>query len=911
MAAGFWLDSFLLAAGIDQILDDALHPEPLAGRAAVRLGSFRGRPWRLAAVACQLAATVLWMPESRFLNWSRAARCHALSAALVGDLARVALAKEEVPDSAGPELLSRAKRLKSEIARLPGRVRHDLLRLPSGFLSQDQSPEDVEELVRRVAELCRDRDRPALVVGVRTSGSYLAPLAAAALEAAGQREVTWMTLRLGTRWLPGERRQLRQAVRRDALVLLVDDPPRTWGTLAKAALLLGRLGVRPGSLVPLAQTYAAGSPPPQSLLAHPLLVLPWEHWQVHRQLASEAVQAALAKLLAPSGRVGAVRRLSLDGGERRGHARAQYEVEIALSGRLTETRRVYAEGVGLGYFGGQTLAVAERLPTFLPAVYGVSGGILLREWLPESGRLGAEADLGRVAESIVSYVGERARALGLPDDPSRRLRRRQTLARWVGRFLAQPFGRLRFLAYPLTEDLARRLLEVREPSVIDGKTSFENWFATGSDGRELKKIGYAERAFDSYELVCFDQLYDLAGAVAGAADGLQSKLSIAFAAAEGKPPDQERWLIYQLAHLLSRRSEPELADPELERSAARCFQRYFEATWLADLRPARTGALCAIDLDGVLETTPLGICALSLESARTLRALALHGYSAVLASGRSLAEIRDRCLAYHLVGGVAEYGAVVYVTAEGTARNLLSENERVHLARVRAFLESQPDLRLDPGSMVAVRAYRRGANGRRLPLLPEQIEQALAAAPPGAVRTIQGLGQTDFMVTGVTKATGLVALAAQLGLRHEERPWLALAVGDSESDQPMLKLARLACVPSHASAQVRATPGVSVMSHSYQAGFEEAAARLLGHRPGRCSACRQPELSQPARVLFSFLRAAAYESSGAKLAWACQTLFACCLSFRGFPLPLSRLKPASIRFKGRQGGVRQVTEPRT
>ncbi|MFI5270346.1 MAG: hypothetical protein ACHQ7M_23455, partial [Chloroflexota bacterium] len=43
VAAGSWLDAFLLAAGIEQVMDDALHPDPLAlRRIASRLAT--GRP---------------------------------------------------------------------------------------------------------------------------------------------------------------------------------------------------------------------------------------------------------------------------------------------------------------------------------------------------------------------------------------------------------------------------------------------------------------------------------------------------------------------------------------------------------------------------------------------------------------------------------------------------------------------------------------------------------------------------------------------------------------------------------------------------------------------------------------------------------------------------------------------------
>ena len=48
----------------------------------------------------------------------------------------------------------------------------------------------------------------------------------------------------------------------------------------------------------------------------------------------------------------------------------------------------------------------------------------------------------------------------------------------------------------------------------------------------------------------------------------------------------------------------------------------------------------------------------------------MHGYQPVLATGRSLDEVRDRCTAYGLAGGVAEYGAFVYLSQNGEVHSL-------------------------------------------------------------------------------------------------------------------------------------------------------------------------------------------------------------------------------------------------
>ena len=76
-------------------------------------------------------------------------------------------------------------RLHDLAARLPHRMRTTPVRMPSCFRNFDQTPEDVRRLAERVSDRWLDRQRRVLVVGIRTSGSYLAPLAAAVLRARG------------------------------------------------------------------------------------------------------------------------------------------------------------------------------------------------------------------------------------------------------------------------------------------------------------------------------------------------------------------------------------------------------------------------------------------------------------------------------------------------------------------------------------------------------------------------------------------------------------------------------------------------------------------------------------------------------------------------------------------------------
>jgi hydroxymethylpyrimidine pyrophosphatase-like HAD family hydrolase len=902
--AGQWLDAYLLAAGIDQTLEDALHPDALAlNRIAKRLsrGGASARARSAAQSAAMLASfgrTTIWWPNAHVLASSAVARCQRETSALVAGLARVVSGVDggegiqmAPTEEAAIELHQQAIRVRRGVAELPLRVRRTPLRLPSCFLNLDQSPGDVTLLVDEAVRRWPDRRHPTLVLGVRTSGSYLAPLATASLRAAGYGEVRQMTMRPGQLWLPEERRTLRWALESGARVFVLDDPPNTWATIRDAAILLRRLGFQPDSIVPLVQTFPSTPPPPGALAAHPMVMLPWERTEVSRRLDPAAVQEALAGLLEDGTTVEAVERLPCASQEgARAHAEALYRAVIRHGGRPPEAREIYVQGVGLGYMGGHALAVGEPLRRFLPELYGVSGGLLFREWLPQDGRISGPEDFESASDEIVDYVSSRARALPVAEDVSLRLKDRSSVRRALGRFLARPFGRVEIAMWPFTERAVRALLAVDRPSVVDARMAASSWFRSRRDGGGVRKIAFVGGAFSGYDMYCYDAGFDLAGAAASSeSDSMEEHLRTAYAARTGSAVDPERWLLYQLVHLSKQDLEwDEISDPELERRMSSRIRRYLEDVLLQDVRPPAGGPLCAIDVDGVLESTPLGISATSAAGVRALRSLQRHGYRPVLVSGRSLTEVRHRCIHYRLAGGVGEYGAALYVTDGDRRGRLLTGDELRTLRSLRAELQRLPDVLVDEGYELAVRAYRLDRRGRRRSLTPEQLEAAVSAVPEGSVRAIAGDAQTDFMVEGATKATGLAALAGELGTSGQPP---ALAVGDSASDLPVLQSARLSFAPANAHRELREA-GIPILSGSCQAGLEQAAAHLLGHRPGSCPICREPHLPARSRLLLSMLDTPPRPSLGAKAAWGLLTLS------RLAWLPLMTRRDAQVRTPG-------------
>jgi hydroxymethylpyrimidine pyrophosphatase-like HAD family hydrolase len=805
-------------------------------------------------------------------------------------------------------LLQRAEAVVFPAGGTPRSLNASMVRLTHCFRSFDQRPEDCRRIVHRLTARFPDRSRPLLVVGLRTSGSYLGPLCGAFLTMSGY-DVDVMTFRPGQPWLQAEAECVAHAGRDGRLVCLVDDPPRSGTQLAAAAQAFERAGIARGSLVLLCQLFGSAESLPASLQAYQTVALGWDQWSVHDGLTRSAVHRTLSRVL-PGRRivrgpgvadgdviVGAVADVERVGPRptadppQRGHVSAVFRAGVVdeRTGDRVD-HYVHVRGAGIGYFGAHALAVAGPLSEHLPQIYALENGLLYLDWLPERWRVGTPGSDGKstIAGGIAAYVAARRRALAVGEDVSERLVGRGAVWDILADMLSDVFGRAKYGARPLVSHAAKRLVRPSRPSIIDGSMSLANWFApptAEAAPNGLLKVDFDVRAFSNEDVYCYDALFDLASAAAddseaiacGAArDQLGERLRREFARTVGDAVPEERWLLYQLVyhHRVARgkdrrlllhdaraRSDGQMNAPSGEHGAAchaalrellaresamaRAYQRYFGELYFADLPPPREGGLCAIDVDWVLESRWLSFPAISPASALALRALACHGYRPVVATGRSLLEVQDRCAAYRLAGGVAEYGAVVYDHGACRVRSLLSVADRADLDALRAALVRTPGVWLDPRHEHGIRAYRIDAQGQRSGLAPEVVRRALART--GAAERFRvhvAASQTDFTPAHIDKGTGLRALASELaaGAGRRGGPLLDFAIGDSASDLPMLELAGRAFAPANADRALRElgpdrSVRIEVMPRPSQAGLLGAVSSFVGHVPGRCGTC--------------------------------------------------------------------------
>jgi hydroxymethylpyrimidine pyrophosphatase-like HAD family hydrolase len=869
VARGDDLDAFLAAAAMRQIAEDAIDGEPaLLLHAAGRFASGGGWPGRGAAATARAAArragdvTARRRPPALHVWGAAVSEAVALLAERVaGDAVAEPRPDEPPPAERGsgdavaeprPDeaLHAVVRAVRESAARLPDPVRRTVARTPACFRTFDQHPDDVRELVARFARLQPERDRPLLVAGVRTSGVYLAPLAAAALRATGYRDVRVITLRPHRRLRADQRAAVRSVAARGGLGLVCDDPPATGGAVGAVARDLARRGL---DVVLLLAVFGDRAALPPRLRDFRFVLLPEPDWAVSARVEPARVRAAVAALLAPGADVVACEPLTAASRpQERGPVRRAYRIGIRVADTgIGRSMTIAAEGVGLGRLGAHALAVHGALAPFLPAVLGVRDGLLYREWLPADHRVDrtAAGDPDTVAERLAAYVDARARALELPRDHTLAARGERPAWELAGLLLAGAFGPAEPVARVVLVDPAvRRVLRVGRPAEIDGSMDLTRWFSGA--GGELLKVDWAQPSDASFRVGSCDPVCDLAQVTARSQDrALARGLRRAYAAAGHDAVDPERWLLYELAHLQGPGGTA-ASDPDVRAACARAMRAYYHEVFFADLRPPTDGPLWGIDVDGVLELEAAGFPALTPASATALRALTVHGHRPLLVTGRSAADVAERCASYRLAGGVAEYGAVVHV-ADGATAGLVSVAEAIVLERVRRALQGTDGVHVEPGYRHAVRAFALDARGRHRPPPDAAIGAALRKAGATDVHAIRGDGQTDLVVGRVDKGVGVRALLERLGVEPGAPRPLHVAVGDTAADAPLLQLAIRPYVPGHAARRLR--PLARVTHGAYAAGFAEAVGEVLGHAPGSCPECRVADGGEARQALLALL----------------------------------------------------------
>jgi hydroxymethylpyrimidine pyrophosphatase-like HAD family hydrolase len=745
------------------------------------------------------------------------------------------------------------------------------VRIPAAFRTQDLSHFDILALTDKLASAYSDRRLPVIAVGLRTAGSYFAPLVRARLAHNGYVDTSWVTIRPKRGLADWERAALADVARRGGIAAIVDEAPNTGSTVAKAVGLVRSCGFDPGRqalLVPIHPTMRDWAHGPATVPLRGVRVLTLEpgEWHKSRSLAPEVVEPHLASYFNACGYTRArIIHSSMasefnaelqHSSEEKFHTRLKrvYEVQVLDPRQRPETRFVIAKSVGWGWLGYQAFMVAQRLERFIPPVLGLRDGVLYSEWLPDAG---AADDIGRdgIVRALAGYTAARVKRLTLDRDPSTDLVRadQHKGSAVLAEALSGAYGWK--AAARLQQPRIRRNLtrhSCSHPCLIDAKMRPQEWLVRGSD---LIKTDFEHHGFGKTELNVTDPAYDLADAILhfGLSPDEEGALIRQYVRLSGDVRVHTRLFLHKLLAGLwaIHGALDNLADARLALRHWDFNEQYLNARTFLTIHTMRRCAsacdrpraiawrspLVVLDIDGVLDKQIFGYASTTAAGIEAVSTLHRHGVAVALNTARTLVEVQEYCAAYGFVGGVAEYGGVVWDAITRRERSLVGDESLAQMDRVKAALRRIPGVFLDERYLYSIRAYA-FERGTTVPLPTLLARNLLAEIGADRLTFHQTFVDTTILARETDKGRGLTSLldtAGQAGTK-------TIAIGDSDADLPMFSAADSSLAPSHLTCRSQARLlGCRIMDQPFQLGLLQAV-RLLVHPDGeRCDVCRGSE----------------------------------------------------------------------
>lgn len=772
--------------------------------------------------------------------------------------------------------------------QFPGEFLARHIKSPRAFRSQDYSFEDILTLGERFCAQFTDRSRPYLVIGLRTAGSYFAPVLRAWMANQGYADTGIVTLRPKGGASGDEWRQVRRHAARGAMAVVIDEPVYQGVTLAVCIRMLHEAGFGPRSTAVLFPVHAAARDwrYTNATVAlngcHVVTMQPEEtlrHGFVHAGGAEQALRGYFGERGWSS--VGFAedahaRRLNEHLQRTSDHAfhtrtKRVFAVQLAGPSGAGETRYVIAKSVGYGWEGYQAYFAARCLARFVPPVLGLRHGTLFSEWVGGGGTLQAEScDHRSMVDTLAEYVAARAGGLRFQEDPSPALCRESLqLGTDVLVDMLGDLYRPRFVASLKKRAIRARLAQLSSPrpSLVDGRIRACEWVNTDSG---FLKTDFEQHGMGRMDQSVTDPAYDLADSMLsfGLTGEEERVLLERYARLAGDPQVAARLPLYKLlaGEAAMSTSLFLLRDPRLAARHLAFSKTYIDAWTFSMVHMARfcagfmppppqagrtDGPVVFSDVDGVIDRHLFRFPCTTQDGIRALALLRSHGLPVYLNTARSLHDVREYCAAFALPGGVAENGSCLWDALAGKEHVLVGPEVLEEVDRVREALERVPGVFTNHHYRCSIKAFTYGEAGTvplPLPLVMEVLDRAGARA----LAVHQTTTDTAITFRDVDKGTGLLAMLRLIGREGAE----SIAIGDTEPDLAMFRVATRSHAPAHIWVRSLATLlGCQVADAAYQAGFLQIARRIVHGDGAGCPACVEPrfEASGQAGLLMDVL----------------------------------------------------------
>lgn len=195
--------------------------------------------------------------------------------------------------------------------------------------------------------------------------------------------------------------------------------------------------------------------------------------------------------------------------------------------------------------------------------------------------------------------------------------------------------------------------------------------------------------------------------------------------------------------------------------------------------------------------------------------------------------MKEYCRAYGCVGGIAEYGSYAWDATTDKFQVLVCDDSLEQMEHLRQRLRQIPGVFINDEYQYSIQAYVY-EKGATVPLPSILIRDLMAELKVDRLKFHQTFTDTTVVAKETDKGRGLAAL---LELANEGR-LDTIAVGDSEPDLPMFRIATRSFAPANISC--RPTAGLlrcQISEQPYQSGLLQIVRSILHPNGDRCKCC--------------------------------------------------------------------------
>ncbi len=734
----------------------------------------------------------------------------------------------------------------------PPHLRRRVLKIPSCFKDFDCHPDDCRELVRLFTERFEDRNRSLTVLGIRTSGSYLAPFYTAYLRLAGFVDVETASIRPKVPLFGFEQRLLKRRSH-TGLVILVDDPPVTGNAQVQVIRALEALGIGRKKIIPLILKDPDAplfrdrqkTKVKNSLTKMNAIILSMKDWRIQKVLDNP--NESMEVLPFSTARTGKCRMS-------RCHLKVR-QAEPDNAGQVIK-------GTGIGWFEDHVHETVEVLKAFVPRST-TKEGYLVMEWVDgPTLEDRPKAQNESLTLHVAKYVTARLQGLAVESGEPGTIDDNE--GGW--HVLAQSFSQsYSFLAPFALYKLQKRLVQITQGAprmIVDGKMGPAEWIFPGN-GHTPVKVDFEEHDFDRMDMCIFDPTFDLAGFIIEnrLPESLEMELLSEYIRLSNDWNALDRIVYFKLMVGVCKQMELRLLlvngggisfgfdgnfdrktvameITEVNRTLTRTANSFLAKSLEAEQPVGSSDKIFAVDLDGVLEDSTLGFNTTTPAGALAIRTMKAHNFLPVVVTGRSLMEVLDRSRTFGLTAGAAEYGSVIWIDSEPAPISLTPENQMEQLRRLKSILLDTDDVIVDLAYEHSVRAFLyKGGSRWAVPL--DRMKKILKRAGLNHLRIVPGEAQLDVVGIDCNKGKALMRLREMLGAREVH------AVGDTIEDVAMFEVSDHAYAPSNvqtAAVKKFGDPSLYIAKRKRECGLLEVA-RVAAHGNNRtCKLCERPSI---------------------------------------------------------------------